>query len=144
MLKEKERADQAADAARASEKTAKANEKKADDENRMARHNLYVAHMNLIQRAWERSDILHVEELLRRQLPQPGQADLREFEWYYYHGMTRHGHHAFTIGGGGDGPWPGIWGWMLAQAVAGYSQKQYDDAYNAARSVEPLTTGVPA
>lgn len=56
------------------------------------RRDLYVAHMNLVQRAWERSDILHVEELLRRQLPQPGQADLREFEWYYYQGMTQHGH----------------------------------------------------
>src|SRR5262249_40137254 len=33
----------------------------------------------------------HVEELLRRQIPQPGQDDLRQFEWYYYDGMIRHG-----------------------------------------------------
>jgi hypothetical protein len=78
-----------------------------------------------------------VAEALREELRARG-AKLKAI------GMTRHGHHVFTIGGGGDGPWPGLWGWLLEQAVRGWFQKQYDDAYNAARSVEPLTTEATA
>jgi uncharacterized delta-60 repeat protein len=44
---------------------------------------LYASHMNLAQQAWEKTDIARVMELLEGQLPKPGQADLRSFEWYY-------------------------------------------------------------
>jgi WD40 repeat protein len=80
-----------AEAATARERDARAAHVLADQTAEKRRRDLYIAHMNLIQRAWERSDVLHVEELLHRQIPQPGQADLRQFEWYYYHGMIRHG-----------------------------------------------------
>jgi hypothetical protein len=76
-------------------------------------------------------------EALREELRARG-AKLRAI------GMTRSGQHAFTIGGGGDGPWPGLWGIQLHQMVQGWSQKQSVDAYNAARSVEPLATGASA
>ena len=46
------------------------------------RRQLYAAHMNLAARDWQDSNIEHMRELLSIQLPQPGQADLRGFEWY--------------------------------------------------------------
>jgi hypothetical protein len=53
-------------------------------------------------------------------------------------GMTRHGQHAFTIAGGGDGPWPGPWGWLLEQAVNGYFRKQAADAHRSAQEASAL------
>jgi WD40 repeat protein/serine/threonine protein kinase len=47
------------------------------------RRTLYTAHMNLAQRAWEDADLPRVRELLRQQLPGPGEQDLRSFEWDY-------------------------------------------------------------
>ncbi|HEX3659666.1 MAG TPA: protein kinase [Pirellulales bacterium] len=49
----------------------------------VAEQSLYVADMNLAQRAWERHDTAGELELLRRHLPQPGEPDLRDFGWYY-------------------------------------------------------------
>ncbi len=48
------------------------------------RRHLYSAHMNLAARDWQDSNIEHMRELLSIQLPQPGQADLRGFEWYLF------------------------------------------------------------
>ncbi len=45
---------------------------------------LYAAQMKLAQQAWESSNIERMQELLDAQLPQPGQRDLRGFEWYYF------------------------------------------------------------
>jgi WD40 repeat protein len=50
----------------------------------LARHHLYAAHLNLAQRAWEGADLASVLELLEGHRPdQPGQEDLRGFEWHY-------------------------------------------------------------
>jgi WD40 repeat protein/tRNA A-37 threonylcarbamoyl transferase component Bud32 len=50
-----------------------------------ARANLYVAHMNLAQRAWEDAHIGRVAELLEGQRPEhTGGIDLRGFEWHYW------------------------------------------------------------
>jgi len=43
---------------------------------------LYVAQMNLAWEAWETNNITRMEELLNSQVPEPGQEDLRGFEWY--------------------------------------------------------------
>jgi WD40 repeat protein len=66
------------------EKAALANEK---------RH-LYVAHMNLVQRHWERAEMTAALELLKRHIPGPGQPDNRGFEWYYYWRMLHSDVHA--------------------------------------------------
>src|SRR5262249_23763364 len=50
-----------------------------------AQRHLYVAHMNLAQRAWEDARITRVAELLESHKPRPGEDDLRGFEWYYWH-----------------------------------------------------------
>jgi hypothetical protein len=44
---------------------------------------LYASDMNLAQRAWEAGDIRRVRELLQRHRPNPGESDLRHFEWHY-------------------------------------------------------------
>jgi WD40 repeat protein/serine/threonine protein kinase len=66
--------------------SAEVNERQA---RQVAEQSLYVAHMNLAQRAWERHDTAGVLELLRRHLPQPGEPDLRDFGWHY---LWRIGH----------------------------------------------------
>ena len=44
---------------------------------------LYASDMNLAQHAWEAGDIRRVRELLERHRPNPGESDLRHFEWHY-------------------------------------------------------------
>lgn len=44
---------------------------------------LYTSQMNLAEQAWEQADIGRMQDLLENQIPQPGQEDLRGFEWYY-------------------------------------------------------------
>src|SRR5205823_1867867 len=49
-----------------------------------ARSNLYAAHMNLAQAAWENGYVTRVRELLDPyRNPRPGQGDVRGWEWYY-------------------------------------------------------------
>lgn len=45
---------------------------------------LYDAKMRLAQEAWDHSYVDRVEELLNDTAPQPGQEDLRGFEWYLF------------------------------------------------------------
>ncbi len=47
------------------------------------RNLLYAAEMNLAQLAWESGNLGRARELLGRQIPQSGQADLRGWEWLY-------------------------------------------------------------
>ncbi|PYI85692.1 MAG: hypothetical protein DME26_10415 [Verrucomicrobia bacterium] len=44
---------------------------------------LYSADMNLAQRAWDEANVGRTLELLELHRPQPGQADPRNFEWFY-------------------------------------------------------------
>lgn len=48
------------------------------------RRALYAAQMNLISRAWDSNNITRVRELLNASRPQPGESDLRGFEWHYW------------------------------------------------------------
>ena len=68
-----------AKAAQAAETNARIEAKRQAD---VARLNLYVAQMNLIQQAWEIGDGGRVRELLNAQRPMPGQDDLRSFDVY--------------------------------------------------------------
>lgn len=56
---------------------------RAEEEELIARRYLYASQMNLAQAAWDNAHIALVQELLEKQIPQPGQKDLRGFEWYY-------------------------------------------------------------
>jgi WD40 repeat protein len=48
------------------------------------RRYLYGANLNLAQAALDRRDTPRLRELLDALRPQPGQDDLRSFDWYYY------------------------------------------------------------
>jgi len=56
-----------------------------------SRRHLYAAHMNLALEDWQRGHVARVHELLKRQQPEPGQKDLRAFEWYHLARLTDHG-----------------------------------------------------
>jgi len=49
----------------------------------IARQNLYAADIGAIQRALEQDNRRQALDLLRRQIPKPGETDLRGFEWRY-------------------------------------------------------------
>ncbi len=48
----------------------------------------YDSDMNLVQTAWDASNVYRVRDLLNAHRPQPGEADLRGFEWHYWNRMT--------------------------------------------------------
>jgi WD40 repeat protein len=57
---------------------------RARDSERAARRNLYVAHINLAQRAWEDGQVSRARELLEQETPaRTGVYDFRGFEWHY-------------------------------------------------------------
>jgi WD40 repeat protein len=60
-----------------------AERRRADASAENNRQNLYAARVSLAQQAWERGDLGRVLELLDSLRPQPGQEDLRGFEWYH-------------------------------------------------------------
>ena len=66
------------------ERSAKDQRDRADGEAKRASRLLYIAHMNLAQAAWESSRVGPVLDLLRQHEPQPGEEDLRGFEWHYW------------------------------------------------------------
>jgi WD40 repeat protein len=86
-----QQANRSAEDAQASEHQAKLNALRADRESQKARgnelearRNLYIAHINLAQRAWDDANVARARELLQRQTPiQTGGHDLRGFEWHY-------------------------------------------------------------
>jgi WD40 repeat protein/serine/threonine protein kinase len=48
-----------------------------------AYHNQYVAQIRLAPNYWEAGQIVTLKEMLEEYLPEPGQPDLRGWEWYY-------------------------------------------------------------
>jgi len=64
-----------------------ANEKLAKANELLARRRLYDAHMNLAGQAVEAADVARAVGWLRRHVPQPGEEDLRSFEWHYWWGV---------------------------------------------------------
>ena len=49
-----------------------------------ARRQLYTADMKLAAQAFEEGSIDYLEELLAKHQPQPGEEDLRRFEWFHW------------------------------------------------------------
>jgi WD40 repeat protein/serine/threonine protein kinase len=54
-----------------------------------SRRQLYVAHINLAQRAWEMAASDRAIDFLEQDIPQRGEEDLRGFEWYYLRRLCR-------------------------------------------------------
>src|SRR5262249_8795063 len=61
-----------------------------------ARRYLYAAQLHLAQGALERGHVERALELLREQVPEPGDEDLRGFEWYHLHELC---HRELTLRG---------------------------------------------
>jgi WD40 repeat protein/serine/threonine protein kinase/Flp pilus assembly protein TadD len=59
----------------------------AEERAEALRLNLYVAQMNTAFQQWVRGNVPAVLDLLGNHLPEPGQDDLRGFEWYYLYGQ---------------------------------------------------------
>jgi WD40 repeat protein/serine/threonine protein kinase len=59
------------------------------EEESIARRNLYSADMNLAYRAWEEGNTQRAQSLLRAHLPERGREDLRGFEWRYLWQLCR-------------------------------------------------------
>ena len=80
------RAKQSAARAKRSEARAKQSEAEALASAEESRRNLYVGHMNLVQRNWESNEMWLVRDLLNRYGPEcpMAMASLRGFEWYYF------------------------------------------------------------
>lgn len=73
----------------------------ASQNEQAARRNLYVAQMNLVQRAWDDIEMARVRDLLSSQMPStPHQPDFRGPEWHYW---DRLAHRELAILGGHAG-----------------------------------------
>lgn len=83
-----------AEATRANQEAARANKEavnaaheadRARAQSAAAAHNLYLAHMHLVEHHWETGTVSLIAELLERQRPQQTDGlDYRGFEWYYW------------------------------------------------------------
>jgi WD40 repeat protein len=63
---------------------------------------LYASDINVARQAWEEGHLTRARELLERQRPQPGEEDLRGFEWRYLWRLCRDGSlHTFVGHTGG-------------------------------------------
>jgi WD40 repeat protein len=75
------------DAAQKAKRQAADQRVKAEQRERKALRHLYAIQTHLLQQALDKGDLRQVLELLTAQRPQPGQGDLRGFEWYYFWGL---------------------------------------------------------
>jgi WD40 repeat protein len=57
---------------------------RAEQQAVLNRRLLYFAQMKIVQQEWERANIERVDKLLASLVPQPGEEDLRGFEWYLF------------------------------------------------------------
>jgi WD40 repeat protein len=58
---------------------------RAQRESIRSRQLLYSSEIRLAQDAWKATEFRECDRILARQIPRSGQADLREFAWYYLH-----------------------------------------------------------
>jgi WD40 repeat protein/serine/threonine protein kinase len=61
------------------------------------RRSVYAAQMNLAEQAWETANMGRLRDLVEAQRPQPGEEDLRGFEWYYLWRLYHHNGELFTL-----------------------------------------------
>jgi WD40 repeat protein len=88
--------------AEAEKQRANGESQKAHDNEHDARWNLYLAHINLAQRAWEDAHLIRVREFLEQQTPdRTGGFDFRGFEWHYLNRLCHPEVPTITVGDGG-------------------------------------------
>jgi len=85
--------------AQASEQKAQASERTAQAQALAARRIAYSSDMNLVQQALAMNNLGRAQMLLNRQRPQPGQLDLRGWEWRYLWSQTRPDDHEVFFAG---------------------------------------------
>jgi WD40 repeat protein len=80
--------------------------RRAEEQRRLAqqgqrtlRHILYASQMDLAQQAVGKGDLGRAEELLEAWVPEPGQEELRGFDWRYLWRLCQQGDALFTLGG---------------------------------------------
>ena len=66
-----------------------ANQSELEANQQEQRRQLYVAHMNLVQQAWELGSLGNMTDLLDRYATPADGDDLRGFEWYYWKQMCQ-------------------------------------------------------
>ena len=86
---ERDRAEAARKAAEGAQQAQKRAQVRAEKGEAEARQNLYAAHMNLALHAVEEQNTGYALSLLDLHRPQPGQADLRGWEWRYLWKLCR-------------------------------------------------------
>jgi WD40 repeat protein len=76
------------DAAREQQALAVAEKTRAVEQAERVRQYLYAADMRLAHQAWQSADLRLLQSSLARHLPQPGEPDVRGFEWHYLWGLA--------------------------------------------------------
>jgi WD40 repeat protein len=82
-LKQKNRANTTADELRASVDREKETAKREREKAEQLRGLLYVARMSALRQSWEEGNLTRIRSALDQHLSQPGEKDLRQWEWHY-------------------------------------------------------------
>jgi WD40 repeat protein/tRNA A-37 threonylcarbamoyl transferase component Bud32 len=105
-LREKGRANQEAAKATLATRLETEARRQAEDNAKAARRAAYSSDMNLVQQALAANNLGRAQRLLNRQRPQPGQPDLRDWEWRYLWSQTRADDHESFFAGTNRILWP--------------------------------------
>jgi eukaryotic-like serine/threonine-protein kinase len=92
--------------AQSAQKAAETQQARATESERKARRLLYAEDMNLAQQALKVNNLARARRLLDRHRPQPGEEDLRGWEWRYLWSQTRADDHETFFAGTNRLLWP--------------------------------------
>ena len=137
---QEEAAKQQAALAKEQQQLAKEQKEEADRQREISDGNLYVAHMRQAERDWEQGQIGRLHEMLDSHFPQPGQPDLRGWEWYYYLALCHR--EVMTLFGNSSGVLSVAWspdGTRLASACGDGEIRIWDAATR--QQIHTLTAG---
>jgi WD40 repeat protein len=63
---------------------------RAEGQEDLVKRLLYLSNMNLAERAWQAADLELLDRVLKETQPEPGQKDLRGFEWHHLRRLRHH------------------------------------------------------
>lgn len=96
---------------------ARRNERLATQRRDLALHSLYLADIQLAQHYWEEGQLGRLHDLLNVHVPQPGQPDLRGWEWYYLLSLCHQD--LLTLRGHTGKVWSAAWSPDCARVASG-------------------------